>query len=661
MVARLTYWYLRHPMWGRPLALLLLLYWLGVMVTALAPPAFASSNAEALNWTGIKDDQGVPLGSYYLATIDIYQAAKDSAPDVSWNPGTWGEWLVSMGSSMGGGALASVLLTAESGLFIGLLTISVWVFRLAANSIWLTFFATLARPFVDAIFIVIAKAGLLLWLLPIAVFAGGWVIVVKGAGARGWMMILSAFLVAILGIAFVSDPVALMYGDHGLLAIARGAAFQVAEAAVHNGPSNTRPLDGASPLDVFTGDLITAVARKPFQVWQYGHVLDGACDAAWTSTMISHPSEDAPIRAMEDCGNFAGAQHASNLNGNNVWLGALLFCAAFLFAYFMLVAAGALVRVPAQALYRVIKAPVDVKIGILDGAGRDYMWFAARQFFGMALEMFVYTLFICIAGMAIGRVMTGTLPPELGGSSPVAKILMFAASACVATGLFRLVQTDLFGQQARGPFGRLAWGVAGAAASVVGAKGVSSAIKALGAARGGKGGSPPWEELESKVGDIAEKLGATKQGFDTISSPKSGAGGGGSDDGAGRTVSNGGGDGSGGDSAGAPSSRRPVPTPTSLTRPANRRDGAPAPRGGGQGKAGRGQSVAGGRQSRRPVPTTSPSGRPDERQRGFDTIAPQQGSAAPSPDAQGPARSGDPGAGRGLDTISPNPTNRRDS
>jgi len=184
MLARFTYWYLRHPMWGRPLALMIMLYWLASVTVALAPPAFASTNAEALNWTGVKDNQGVPLGNYYLASIDIYQAAKDSAADVSWNPSTWIDWLGRMGSTMGGGALASVILTAEAGLFVGMLAVSVWLFRLAAKSVWLTFFATLARPFVDAIFIVTAKAGLLLWLLPIAVFAGGWVAMIKGAGAR---------------------------------------------------------------------------------------------------------------------------------------------------------------------------------------------------------------------------------------------------------------------------------------------------------------------------------------------------------------------------------------------------------------------------------------------------------------------------------------------
>lgn len=600
MLARFTPWYLRHPMWGRPLALMVLLYWLPAVTVALAPPAFASSNAEALNWTGVKDDQGVPLGNYFLASIDIYESAKQSAPDVSWSSGSWFDWLGSMGSTMGGGALASVILTGEAGLFVGMLAISVWLFRLAAKSVWLTFFATLARPFVDAIFIVAAKAGLLLWLLPIALFAGGWVAMIKGAGARGWMMILSAFVVAILGIALMSDPVTLMYGERGLLATARGAAFQVAEAAVHNGPSSRTPLGGAAPLDVFTGDLITAVARRPFQLWQYGHVLDGQCDTAWTAAMMTHSSENAPITAMETCGDYAGARHASNLNGNNVWLGLLLVTAAFLFMYFLLVAAGALVMVPAQAMYRVIKAPVDVKIGILGGAGRDYMGFAVRKFFGMGLQMFAYTLFICIAGMAIGRVMANPLPADLGGSSPVAKMLMFAASACVATGLFRTMRADLFGHKAGGPFGRLAWGAAGAAASLVGAKGVSTAMKALGDRRGGAG-KPPWEEMESKVSAIAETLGSSKPGFDTISTPTSG--GSDSGDGPGRTVSSGGG--SSGEGAGVPAAHRPVPTPTSLSRPPSRQDGSTPDRGDAAQRR-RSQPLAG-RQSRRPVPAASSS------------------------------------------------------
>ncbi len=652
MAARFAYWYLHHPMWGRTLVLLCILYWLAIVLTALAPPAFAATNAEALNWTGVKDAHNVPLGNYYLASVDLYEAAKASAPDVSWDPSTWQDWVGSVTTTMGGGAIASVILTIEAGLFVGLLTISVWLFRLAASSVWLTFFATLARPFVDAIFILVAKAGLLLWLLPLAVFAGGWVALVKGAGARGWMMIVSAMLVATLGVALLADPVSLMYGEHGLLAIARGSAFKVAEAAVHNGPAVTQPLSGASPLDAFTGDLITAVARRPFQMWQYGHVLSGGCDQAWTTAMLTHPSDDAPIRAMETCGNYAGARHASTLNGNNVWLGALLVAAALMFTYFMLVAAGALVRVPAQALYRVIKAPVDINIGILDGAGRHYMWFAVKKFLFCGLELFAYTLFICIAGMAIGRVMASPLPAELGGNSPVAKVLMFAAAAAVATSLFRLMQAELFDhQQARGPFGRMALGAAGAAASVIGAKGLAAAAAAR--AVGSRGSSsPPWEQLESKMGDAGGKLGTHNSGFDTISSAKQDSSVTGTD--GGRSVATGGG--SGGDRA-----PRAVPTPTPLQRPSNRRDGAAPGRGSGLQRS-RPQPVPR-RQSRSPVSAAPDSDGSQGSQRGFDTIAADPRPPAASRTSAGPQPrpATDSAPAPGLDTISPNPTNQRDS
>jgi uncharacterized membrane protein YgcG len=263
--------------------------------------------------------------------------------------------------------------------------------------------------------------------------------------------------------------------------------------------------------------------------------------------MLTHPSEDAPIKAMQACGDLAAAKHAANLNGNNAWLGLLLCVGAFLFMVFLLTAAGALVMVPARAMYRVIKAPVDVHVGILDGPGRDWMWHAVKLFLFMFLEMFVYTLFVCIAGMAIGRVMMNPLPADLGGTNPVAKMLMFAASSCVAIAVFSAMRAELFGVARRqSALSRLAWGAAGAAASVVGARGVAAALKRW-QQRRARRHSPPWEELESKIGEIAQTVGATKQGFDTISTSKSG----GSDaDGAGRVVASGSDDANGGGSTG---------------------------------------------------------------------------------------------------------------
>jgi hypothetical protein len=157
--------------------------------------------------------------------------------------------------------------------------------------------------------------------------------------------------------------------------------------------------------------------------------------------------------------------------------------------------------------------------------------------------------------------------------------------------------------------------------------------------------------MESKVSAIADTLGASKPGFDTISTPKSG----GSDTGdePGRTMATGGGDG-----AGAPAAPRQVPAPTPMSRPPTRQDGS-SPDRGEAAKRRRSQPTAGQR-ARRPVPATkSSSAGSTDRQMGFDTIAPnQQLTGAGEPHGRAQRAGGDVGQARGLDTISPNPTRR---
>ena len=83
MPTRLYCWYLRHPWVGRPVVLTLLVEVVALLATVAAPPAFASSNAAALNWTGVKDAEGVPIGNYYLAAINLIETRFGSIVGVS--------------------------------------------------------------------------------------------------------------------------------------------------------------------------------------------------------------------------------------------------------------------------------------------------------------------------------------------------------------------------------------------------------------------------------------------------------------------------------------------------------------------------------------------------------------------------------------------------
>ena len=75
-----------HPRLRRVLTFWLSTHVLAVWAVAAAPPAFASTMAAALNWTGITDSYGVPVGSYYLSVVSTREAITEAGPDISLNP-----------------------------------------------------------------------------------------------------------------------------------------------------------------------------------------------------------------------------------------------------------------------------------------------------------------------------------------------------------------------------------------------------------------------------------------------------------------------------------------------------------------------------------------------------------------------------------------------
>ena len=82
----------------RPRLRRVLIFWLSTHLLALwslvaAPRAAAATMAAALNWTGITDSYGVPVGAYFLSTVDTMEAITEGGPDVSVvDPGSWVRW-----------------------------------------------------------------------------------------------------------------------------------------------------------------------------------------------------------------------------------------------------------------------------------------------------------------------------------------------------------------------------------------------------------------------------------------------------------------------------------------------------------------------------------------------------------------------------------------
>src|SRR6516164_11776613 len=87
LTARVRCWYATHPRWGRPALPFAVLQGLSIVAVGVAPRATASTNAAMLNFTGLSDSYGVPIGDYYLAVASVTDQITQAGPSVTANPG----------------------------------------------------------------------------------------------------------------------------------------------------------------------------------------------------------------------------------------------------------------------------------------------------------------------------------------------------------------------------------------------------------------------------------------------------------------------------------------------------------------------------------------------------------------------------------------------
>ena len=234
MTARLHLWYFAHPVLGRAALLAACVQALAITVVCAAPQAAASTNSMVLNWTGLRDTYGVPIGDYYLAIPSLRDQITATAPDLGVDPTTWLAWMTHAWASVASSLVASSVLTSEAGLFIGIVALALSLFKITVSTYWLTVIGEIARALAGAVIQTITSLGLLMLAVPIGVFAGV-VTVKRGEAGRGWTMIGIALTMPAASIAIFNDPAGLMYGPDGLLAFGRRIGFSVASATTHNG------------------------------------------------------------------------------------------------------------------------------------------------------------------------------------------------------------------------------------------------------------------------------------------------------------------------------------------------------------------------------------------------------------------------------------------
>ena len=518
MIARAHYWLLRHPRVRRPLIVLAWLQLLAATATGTAPGATAATNAVVLNWIGLHDNYGVPIGDFYLALASIQDQLTQGGPDGQvWDPTTWAPWMMHGLKVMYTNFTAANILTAEAGIFVGIIALSLWVMRLTISTYWLTVFGELAKAVSTAVITVVTQWGLVGITVPVGVFVGV-LAIRRGEAGRGATMILLAILMPALALSVFSDPAGMMYGPNGLLVFGRRMGFSTAQAVTHNGAISAGGFTGQ--VDTLTSSLITHVVREPLQVFNFGHVVDRAPGCAMQySAALQQGVSDGPVKAMARCGDLAAVHYAQNLDGTNVFVGLVMVIAAALFGWFMISSGASVFMVSVKAMYTTAKLLPSVFAGGISGAAQEHAKATVWRFFKHPLEAMVLITFVSVMGLAVERLISRPLPAELGGTSPFAHILIMGGASLTALYLLRHIRADLDGHHpGRGMLGRAA-DVALGMGMHAALGGVGSA--AMGGVRGLRGsGKTPWERLDAQAAaNPEETLGAPQDGFDPVPNP----------------------------------------------------------------------------------------------------------------------------------------------
>lgn len=433
----------------RPRLRQVLAFWLTTHLLALwsliaAPRATAATMSAALNWTGITDSYGVPVGAYYLSTVDTMEALTKGGPDVSVvDPGSWVRWGAhAITSGLTHETVASWM-QAQASVYIFLIAAVLWLLKFAMSSTWLYWLAIWFAPILEALRQLLVDLRFFEICLALGIAVGAFHILWHGRRGHGAAIILTAFAIGMLGLWLTRDPLGELTGDDGLLNQARTLGFGVAQAAANNGPIASG--GATAQLSHLTSVLADALLRAPLQIWNFGMTVDsiGTCGQDWSAAIMSGV-RDAPAHAMEGCGAPQALQYAQSVDGSIFALGTGFGVLGLFFAIFVLYVTYSYIMVCGAALMNAIMAIFAAGPAMIHGAPRRRARRRLEQFFRHAFLVFVYVLYTCVAALLILKTVTpGGLASQVGMTSPVAMLVLVALWSAVATGVFWWLKKEL--------------------------------------------------------------------------------------------------------------------------------------------------------------------------------------------------------------------------
>ncbi|WP_280425408.1 hypothetical protein [Nocardia carnea] len=402
------------------------------------------SRMDGVAWMNIRDSAGVHLADYTF--VSESGGLVDPGATVVWT-----------------------LIGLEFVGYMVIVTTAIWFIGYALSFAWLDLFADALQGAANAFADRLATPAVLITAASIGAFFVAW-FVVRGFYSRAVVQTLTMLIVAVLGPLFLAAPLAGALGSDGLLA--RGRDLGVAVAAGLNG-SDTRNPDLV--LSTLQGDMADNFARRPVQVWNFGHIVDdrSACAQAWSAGMTAGDTQRTQ-RALGACGDTAAVTSAHPRVGQ-LGTGLVLLASAAVLLLFAVVLSFRLMRAALDAIYQAFMAVFGfVAGGFVYGPTQTFLVRNLVNSGIAAARMCAYTVFVGIYLLLLGNIF------QQARGQVVAVIVIAAVVEIVA--IFQL------GRLSKSLTRGSAWAANRFALAVQGAPaGSGGSALGIGGAGGGKG------------------------------------------------------------------------------------------------------------------------------------------------------------------------------
>lgn len=349
----------------------------GAIAAAQGPGGINHLSMTALDWTGVKDSNGVLLSRYNFVTAD----------SSLFSP------------------VRTVLLLLVWLEFLGwwmLITLSLWVIGWVISFTWLNTVSKALDGVGHALVGQLATTMVMLAAVTLGAFFVAY-FVARGNYAKAVRQIVTMLAVAVFGILILADPLAHVLGPDGVLA--KGRDIGVSVAAGLNGNSAPDPTRVVASMQATMADNF---ARKPLQVWNFGHVIDdrGSCGATWSSGIMSRDT-DLIKTGLYSCRDLDAYTVVTDPDLSDVLLqmgdGLVLLLCGLILVFFAVGLSIRIIWMALDSVYHALLAVFGVAAGgYIYGPTQTFLIRNIVDSIFAGLSMAAYTIFLGIYVLVLG-------------------------------------------------------------------------------------------------------------------------------------------------------------------------------------------------------------------------------------------------------------------